>query len=87
MLVHTPPPPPGQSLPRLGNLNVENNDVKDLPLRLGRMPRLHTLLIGGNPQRLVRHAVIAKGSRAVLDYLASRAADDVEEEEEPHPGT
>lgn len=43
-----------QALEQLDSLNIENNDIMDIPAHLAVMPNLRTLLIAGNPQRAVR---------------------------------
>ena len=59
-------------LPKLDALNIENNDIRDVPPELGAHPTLRTLLIMGNPQRVIRQAVVRSGSAAVLEALAKR---------------
>jgi Leucine-rich repeat (LRR) protein len=55
-------------------LSVENNDLKEIPAELALLPKLATLLIGGNPQRSVRPQVVQQGSAKVLELLRSRLA-------------
>lgn len=56
-------------LPRLGLLNIENNELERIPQELGLCPALKGLLLGGNPQRLIKQPIIAKGTDHVLKYL------------------
>eukprot|EP00981_Chlorochromonas_danica_P000662 scaffold146_cov171-Ochromonas_danica.AAC.11 len=58
---------------KLSVLNLENNDIRDIPVALGKLGRLQTLLLAGNPQKMVRSYVIQKGSAAVIQNLRERA--------------
>uniref|UniRef100_UPI00358E5918 leucine-rich repeat-containing protein 40 n=1 Tax=Myxine glutinosa TaxID=7769 RepID=UPI00358E5918 len=64
-----------QRLPNLATLDLRNNDIQHVPPALAHCPVLRALLIGGNPFRTPRPAIIAKGTAAVLDYLRSRIGD------------
>jgi len=55
-------------------LNVENCGLKTIPNSIGQLPNLKTLLIAGNPQRLIRPDVISEGSHAVLALLRNRSS-------------
>lgn len=59
-------------LPQLSFLNIENNQLSRLPLELSLCPNLRNLLAAGNPQRTVSHAVLAKGTAHVLQYLRDK---------------
>lgn len=47
-----------------------------IPLELAVCGRLRTLLMNGNPQRTIKHDVLARGTPAVLQYLKERIAPD-----------
>uniref|UniRef100_A0A8C4QI28 Leucine rich repeat containing 40 n=1 Tax=Eptatretus burgeri TaxID=7764 RepID=A0A8C4QI28_EPTBU len=64
-----------QRLPHLATLDLQNNDIQHVPPALAHCPVLRSLLIGGNPFRTPRPAIVAKGTAAVLDYLRSRIPD------------
>ncbi|XP_074008320.1 leucine-rich repeat-containing protein 40 [Numenius arquata] len=57
---------------RLGTLDLQNNDLLQVPPELGNCESLRTLLLEGNPFRTPRAAVLARGTAAVLEYLRSR---------------
>ncbi|EWS71822.1 hypothetical protein TTHERM_000716187 (macronuclear) [Tetrahymena thermophila SB210] len=59
------------TLPMLQNLNLENNNLQKIPTELGFM-KLKTLKIDGNPLKLIKRAVIEKGTVSILDYLRTR---------------
>ncbi|NWU50663.1 LRC40 protein, partial [Dromas ardeola] len=61
-----------RKMDRLGTLDLQNNDLLQVPPELGNCETLRTLLLEGNPFRTPRAAVLAKGTAAVLEYLRSR---------------
>nr|XP_034977915.1 leucine-rich repeat-containing protein 40 isoform X3 [Zootoca vivipara] len=61
-----------KKLDRLGTLDLQNNDLLQVPPELGNCVNLRTLLLEGNPFRTPRAAILAKGTAAVLEYLRSR---------------
>ncbi|NXS93309.1 LRC40 protein, partial [Jacana jacana] len=61
-----------KGMDRLGTLDLQNNDLLQVPPELGNCESLRTLLLEGNPFRTPRAAVLAKGTAAVLEYLRSR---------------
>ncbi|NWY03020.1 LRC40 protein, partial [Nothoprocta ornata] len=61
-----------QKMDKLGTLDLQNNDLLQVPPELGNCETLRTLLLEGNPFRTPRAAVLAKGTAAVLEYLRSR---------------
>ncbi|XP_074452484.1 leucine-rich repeat-containing protein 40 [Larus michahellis] len=61
-----------KKLDRLGTLDLQNNDLLQVPPELGNCDTLRTLLLEGNPFRTPRAAILAKGTAAVLEYLRSR---------------
>ena len=65
-------PSPLLALPRLSQLNLENNNISHVPPALGTASQLKALQLAGNPSRLLRPAVLAKGTPAILDFLCSR---------------
>ncbi|NXP15060.1 LRC40 protein, partial [Thinocorus orbignyianus] len=61
-----------KGMDRLGTLDLQNNDLLQVPPELGNCESLRTLLLEGNPFRTPRAAVLAKGTAALLEYLRSR---------------
>ncbi|NWQ97528.1 LRC40 protein, partial [Burhinus bistriatus] len=61
-----------KKMDKLGTLDLQNNDLLQVPPELGNCESLRTLLLEGNPFRTPRAAVLAKGTAAVLEYLRSR---------------
>ncbi|KAM9379426.1 leucine-rich repeat-containing protein 40 [Phaethornis superciliosus] len=61
-----------KKMDNLGTLDLQNNDLLQVPPELGNCENLRTLLLEGNPFRTPRAAVLAKGTAAVLEYLRSR---------------
>jgi Leucine-rich repeat (LRR) protein len=47
-----------QNLPCLDSLNVENNNLSEIPAQLAAIPTLRTLLVAGNPQKGVQTVII-----------------------------
>ncbi|XP_009948778.1 PREDICTED: leucine-rich repeat-containing protein 40, partial [Leptosomus discolor] len=61
-----------KKMDKLGTLDLQNNDLLQVPPELGNCETLRTLLLEGNPFRTPRAAVLARGTAAVLEYLRSR---------------
>ncbi|NXW61318.1 LRC40 protein, partial [Eurystomus gularis] len=61
-----------KKMDKLGTLDLQNNDLLQVPPELGNCENLRTLLLEGNPFRTPRAAILAKGTAAVLEYLRSR---------------
>ncbi|XP_056354100.1 leucine-rich repeat-containing protein 40 [Oenanthe melanoleuca] len=61
-----------KGLDKLGTLDLQNNDLLQVPPELGNCENLRSLLLEGNPFRTPRAAVLAKGTAAVLEYLRGR---------------
>ncbi|XP_064003559.1 leucine-rich repeat-containing protein 40 isoform X2 [Pogoniulus pusillus] len=61
-----------KKMDNLGTLDLQNNDLLQVPPELGNCESLRTLLLEGNPFRTPRAAILAKGTAAVLEYLRSR---------------
>lgn len=59
-------------LSRLSTLDLQNNDIMQVPPELGNCTSLRALLLDGNPFRNPRAAIVAKGTDALLEYLRSR---------------
>ncbi|MBX9717583.1 MAG: hypothetical protein K2X36_01915, partial [Microbacteriaceae bacterium] len=53
-------------------LSIENNEFPSIPTYLGVLPKIKTLLIQGNPQKLIRTTIISQGSQKVIEYLKCR---------------
>uniref|UniRef100_A0A8C5X0S9 Leucine-rich repeat-containing protein 40 n=1 Tax=Malurus cyaneus samueli TaxID=2593467 RepID=A0A8C5X0S9_9PASS len=61
-----------KGMEKLGTLDLQNNDLLQVPPELGNCENLRSLLLEGNPFRTPRAAILAKGTAAVLEYLRSR---------------
>ncbi|XP_074859301.1 leucine-rich repeat-containing protein 40 isoform X2 [Carettochelys insculpta] len=61
-----------REMDKLCTLDLQNNDLLQVPPELGNCVNLRTLLLEGNPFRTPRAAILAKGTAAVLEYLRSR---------------
>ncbi|XP_060775857.1 leucine-rich repeat-containing protein 40 isoform X2 [Neoarius graeffei] len=59
-------------LDRLSTLDLQNNDIMQVPPELGNCTSLRALMLDGNPFRNPRAAIVAKGTDALLEYLRSR---------------
>ncbi|XP_023574099.1 leucine-rich repeat-containing protein 40 isoform X2 [Octodon degus] len=57
---------------RLTTLDLQNNDLLQVPPELGNCVSLRTLLLDGNPFRIPRAAILMRGTAAVLEYLRDR---------------
>jgi Leucine-rich repeat (LRR) protein len=60
--------------PVVKTLSLENNELRALPAALGALTSLQALLVGGNPQKGVRTAVIERGTVALLEFLREHAS-------------
>ncbi|XP_005385317.1 PREDICTED: leucine-rich repeat-containing protein 40 isoform X3 [Chinchilla lanigera] len=56
----------------LMTLDLQNNDLLQVPPELGNCVSLRTLLLDGNPFRVPRAAILTKGTAAILEYLRDR---------------
>uniref|UniRef100_A0AAR2LP44 Leucine-rich repeat-containing protein 40 n=1 Tax=Pygocentrus nattereri TaxID=42514 RepID=A0AAR2LP44_PYGNA len=61
-----------KALDKLSTLDLQNNDIMQVPPELGNCTSLRALMLDGNPFRNPRAAIVAKGTDALLDYLRSR---------------
>ncbi|NXK90877.1 LRC40 protein, partial [Formicarius rufipectus] len=61
-----------KGMDRLSTLDLQNNDLLQVPPELGLCENLRALLLEGNPFRTPRAAVLAKGTAALLEYLRGR---------------
>ncbi|CAI9546999.1 unnamed protein product [Staurois parvus] len=59
-------------LTKLSTLDLQNNDLLQIPPALGNCESIRALHLEGNPFRNPRAAILAKGTTAVLEYLRSR---------------
>ncbi|XP_042562941.1 leucine-rich repeat-containing protein 40 [Clupea harengus] len=59
-------------LEKLSTLDLQNNDLLQVPPELGNCTSLRALMLDGNPFRNPRAAIVAKGTDAILEYLRSR---------------
>lgn len=61
-----------QSLPVLATLDLQNNNIDQVPPELGNCTQIKSLQLNGNAFRNPRPAVLAKGTQEILEYLRSR---------------
>ncbi|XP_040843200.1 leucine-rich repeat-containing protein 40 isoform X1 [Ochotona curzoniae] len=61
-----------KTMEHLTTLDLQNNDLLQIPPELGNCVNLRTLLLDGNPFRVPRAAILMKGTAAVLEYLRDR---------------
>eukprot|EP00058_Branchiostoma_floridae_P020486 XP_002605976.1 hypothetical protein BRAFLDRAFT_126569 [Branchiostoma floridae] len=59
-------------LPALATLDLQNNDIMQVPPQLGNVTSLRSLQLGGNPFRVPRPAILAKSTADLLEYLRGR---------------
>lgn len=59
-------------LTKLSSLDLQNNDLLQIPPELGNCESLRSLNLEGNPFRNPRAAILSKGTAAVLEYLRGR---------------
>lgn len=59
-------------LPVLATLDLQNNNISQVPPELGNCTSIKSLQLGGNPCRNPRPALLTKGTPAVMEYLRSR---------------
>ncbi|XP_006635105.2 leucine-rich repeat-containing protein 40 [Lepisosteus oculatus] len=59
-------------LEKLSTLDLQNNDIMQVPPELGNCTSLRALMLDGNPFRNPRAAIVARGTDALLEYLRSR---------------
>ncbi|PIN89206.1 hypothetical protein AB205_0007150, partial [Aquarana catesbeiana] len=59
-------------LTKLSTLDLQNNDLLQIPPALGNCESIRALHLEGNPFRNPRAAILAKGTTAVMEYLRSR---------------
>uniref|UniRef100_A0A8C7Q482 Leucine-rich repeat-containing protein 40 n=1 Tax=Oncorhynchus mykiss TaxID=8022 RepID=A0A8C7Q482_ONCMY len=61
-----------KALDKLSTLDLQNNDIMQVPPELGNCTSLRALMLDGNPFRNPRAAIVSRGTDAVLEYLRSR---------------
>lgn len=61
-----------KTMENLTTLDLQNNDLLQIPPELGNCVNLRTLLLDGNPFRVPRAAILMKGTAAILEYLRDR---------------
>ncbi|EQB78879.1 hypothetical protein CB1_001435027 [Camelus ferus] len=61
-----------KTMENLITLDLQNNDLLQIPPELGNCVSLRTLLLDGNPFRVPRAAILMKGTAAILEYLRDR---------------
>ncbi|RUS74149.1 hypothetical protein EGW08_018088 [Elysia chlorotica] len=59
-------------LKKLATLDLQNNDIAQVPPELGNCTWIRSLSLSGNAFRNPRPAILAKGTLATLEYLRSR---------------
>nr|XP_022313599.1 leucine-rich repeat-containing protein 40-like isoform X2 [Crassostrea virginica] len=61
-----------KGLPVLATVDLQNNNIEQVPPELGTCTQIKSLLLNGNAFRNPRPAILAKGTLALLEYLRSR---------------
>lgn len=61
-----------KNLPMLATLDLQNNNIEQVPPELGNCTQIKSLLLNGNAFRNPRPAILTKGTLALLEYLRSR---------------
>ncbi|XP_063283982.1 leucine-rich repeat-containing protein 40 [Pelobates fuscus] len=61
-----------KKLTKLSTLDLQNNDIFQVPPELGNCESLRALHLEGNPFRNPRAAILSKGTASILEYLRSR---------------
>ncbi|ELU16143.1 hypothetical protein CAPTEDRAFT_182426 [Capitella teleta] len=61
-----------KSLAQLATLDLQNNDIRQVPPELGLVTQLRSLQLEGNAIRQPRPAILSKGTLAILEYLRGR---------------
>lgn len=61
-----------KGLPMLATLDLQNNNIDQIPPELGNCTQIKSLQLNGNAFRNPRPAILAKGTNALLEYLRSR---------------
>jgi Leucine-rich repeat (LRR) protein len=56
----------------LSTLSLANNNLSTIPPELGLLTGLRTLQLEGNPQRMIRTAILQQGTDKLLAYLRSK---------------
>jgi len=59
----------------LMTLNLQNNDLLTIPIEFGKAEHIKSLQLEGNPFRVPRPQILAKGTLAILEYLRGRIAE------------
>lgn len=59
-------------LSKLNMLAMANNDITHMPNWIGFHNRLSTLQIDGNPLKMIRRAIIDKGTQEIMRYLRDK---------------
>jgi len=66
-------------------LQLNNNNLEDIPLELGCLKQLTTINLAGNPQKGVRTSVLSESCEVILEYLFNKMDSlDVARVEEQH---
>jgi len=61
-----------KNLSKLSTLSLSNNNISQIPPELGNLEQIKALNINGNMFRIPRHAILSKGTLAIMEYLRSR---------------
>ncbi len=61
-----------KGLTQLATLDIQNNDIMQVPPELGNCTQLRSLKLEGNPFRQPRPAILTKGTNTILEYLRGR---------------
>lgn len=58
---------------QLNYIDLQDNEMRQIPLELAACPALKILLIAGNPQVMISSVIVQKGANQVLQALRSKA--------------
>lgn len=62
-------------LSALATLDLQNNNIGQVPPELGLCQQIKSLQLNGNAFRIPRPAILAKGTNAILEFLRGRIAE------------
>lgn len=64
-----------KQLSALATLDLQNNNIAQVPPELGLCKQIKSLQLSGNAFRIPRPAIVAKGTNAVMEFLRGRIAE------------
>lgn len=64
-----------KKLSSLATLDLQNNNIEQLPPELGLCQQIKSLQVNGNAFRIPRPAILAKGTNAIMEFLRGRISE------------